>query len=181
MPEQDGLNVGIAFNAVRQCHQDIGRLIADLDGFMGKTNWKRFGNQDSVTWGTSRSAYSPYWMAKQVYRLYQNEDAGPLVLEGINIRFFEDDRSLDQPRLVIGRVAYMTPPTSYQSWDLDEGYHKWCNAQVDDLGKVLLCNNESKGVAKMLVVAVNLYSVQKLGDVTAKLMEVRQRFDLRTD
>jgi hypothetical protein len=93
--------------------------------------------------GVSRSAYSPYWTAKQIYRLYQSKEAGPLELEGINIRFFEDDRTLTQPRLIVGRVAYTKPPIIDQSWDFDDGYYQWCNAQDDDLGKVLMCNNES--------------------------------------
>lgn len=186
MPEQDGLKVGIAFEAVRQCHQDVGRLIADFDGYMTKARWTRLWTQDAVTWGVSRAAYSPYWMAKMIYRMYQNEDAFPGVVEGFNIRFFSDDRSLKEPRLVVGRAKYDVPPNKTvtkvaQTWDFDEGFGKWCNAQPEDLGKVLSCDNKERNVERMLVIGVNLYSIQRLDDVTDKMQQIRHQFEAQDE
>jgi hypothetical protein len=177
-----GKQVGIAFEAVRQCHEDVGRLIADLDSYMIKQGWKRMWTQDAVTLGMSRAAYASYWMAKQIYRLFANEDATPNIVEGINIRFFAADKSLAEPRLVVGRAEYEVPVNKSvgsvaQTWDLDDGYGIWCNAQADDLGKVLTCSKADRKVKKMCVAAFDLYAIGGLNDVTDKLDEVRRYFD----
>jgi len=183
MTMNSGIQAGIAFEAVRLCHQDVGKLIADLDGYMTKEKWKRLGNQDAVTSGVSRAAYAQYWMAKRLYRLYFNEDSAPGIVDGINIRFFDDDGNLEQPRLFIGRAKYtvpqkMTVADAADTWDFEDGYGKWYNAQPEDLGQILTCKNEDKKVVKMCIVAVNLYSITKLDDLTSKLVEVQQQFDV---
>lgn len=181
MSEQAGLKVGIAFEAVLRCHQDVGRLIADLDSYMARSQWTRLGKQDTVTWDVSRAAYSPYWMAKQLYRLYQDPSSTPGVVEGINIRFFSDDGSLKQPRLVVGRAKYSVQPTTWQSWDFDENYDKLQNVQAQKTGRILSCSDRDKGVEKMLVVGLNLYSITRLDDVTDRLQEIRDNFETFTD
>lgn len=186
MSEHDGLKVGIAFEAVRQCHQDVGRFIADLDGHMARRQWSRLWSQDAVTWGVSRAAYASHWMAERIYRMYQNEETDPGIVEGINIRFFADDGSLKEPRIVVGRARYIAPTNKLlgdvaQTWDLDEGYAMWCNAQAEDTGKILSCGNEGRGIKRMLVTGLNLYSIGRLADVTDKLEAIRQQFEAHND
>ncbi len=179
MPTETGQMVGIAFEAIRQCHQDVGRLIADFDGYMAKSGLTRMSDQDAVTWGMSRAAYAPYWMAKQLYRLYHDVEKTPNVVEGINIRFFSDDGSLNEPRLIVGRIVYDVPLTKTvqkiaQTWDLDDGYHKWCNATPDDFGKPVTCSNADNGrLLRMCAIALDLYSIQSLEDVKSLLSQVR--------
>jgi len=186
MATNDGQQVGIAFEAVLQCHKDLGRLIADLDGYMTKQKWSRLWSQDAVTSGVSRAAYAPFWMAKRLYRLYQNEDSAPGVVEGINVRFFSEDSSLKEPRLVIGRGRYNVPANKTvakiaETWDFDDAIGKWCNAQSGDLGKVLSCEHGEKSIEKMCVIAVDLYSITTLDQVTKMLADVRKEFEVNDD
>ncbi len=169
----------IAFQAIRQCHQDVGRLIADFDGDMSRAGLRRMWNQDAVTWGMSRAAYAPYWMAQKLYRLYHDAERSPHILDGINIRFFSDDHSLSEPRLIVGRIVYEVPPTKTiqaiaQTWDLDDGYQKWCNGSPDDLGQLITCGPADHGrVLRMSAIAHDLYSIGSLKDVKASLDTVR--------
>jgi len=179
MPTESGKLVGIAFEAVRQCHQDVGRLIADFDGYMSKAGQRRVWNQDAVTWGISRAAYSPYWIANKLYRLYHDAEKSADIVDGLNIRFFSDDGTLNEPRLIVGRIIYDTHPTKTVqkralTWDLDDGYHKWCNASPDDLGKPVTCNNADNGrVLRMCAIALDLYAIPSLEVVTKALSQVR--------
>lgn len=181
MPTEPGRLVGIAFEAVRQCHQDVGRLIADFDGYMSKTSLRRIWDQDAVTSGVSRAGYAPYWMAERLYRLYHDAQTTPNVVDGLNIRFFSDDRSLNEPRLIIGRIIYdVTLPKTVRKvaneWDLDVGYHKWCNASPNELGKLVSCDNADNGrILRMSAIALDLYSIQSLEIIKSSLDQVRSQ------
>lgn len=182
MPTNDGKKVKIAFEAIRQCHQDVGRLIADLDAHMIRDKWKRLSSQDAVTWGLSRAAYSPYWMAQMIYRQYCNKDVAHDIVDGINIRFFSDDKTLAEPRIVIGRAKYEVPANKSlsqvaQTWDFDEGFEKWYKAQADDMEKILSFEKPERAVRKMCIVALDLYSITSFEQVTNWLVKVRQQCD----
>lgn len=180
-----GTKVGIAFRAVRQCHQDVGRLIADFDRHMTKVGLQRPSDQDAVTWGISRASYAPYWMAKQLYRLYFDQET-PGILRGLNIRFFSDHTDLREPRLIVGWIEYKLKPDQpvrevASTWDLDDGYHKWCNAAENDLGQVLTYKSRENGpdkerVARLSAVATNLYQIQKSEDVNELLQKAENQF-----
>ena len=190
MPTELGPMIGIAFNAVRQCHQDLGRLLSDLDGMMTGTAMKRVWDENAVTRGVSLAAGSPYWMARKIYRLYYDPMGAPNVVEGINIRFFSKDGSLNEPRLVAGRTIYDVPPAKNiqkvaKTWDLDKGYHEWCNAPPEDLGKPLLYNHTENGpdqgrVVRMGVIARDLYSITAIVDIRTMLEDVRKSMDTIT-
>ena len=121
-------------------------------------------------------------MAKRLYRLYHNPETANHVVEGINIRFFSDDGSLPEPRLIVGCIVYDVPPTKTiesiaQTWDLDNGYREWCNATSEDLGKVLSCNASDNGrILRMIAVGLDLYSIQSLEMVKQALDTVRHQF-----
>jgi hypothetical protein len=179
MPTVLGKQVGIAFKAVRQCHEDLRQLIADFDSLVSKRGLQRAWSLDAVTYGVSRAAYAPYWMASKLYRVYHDPEKHPNVIEGINIRFFADDGSLDEPKLIAGRIAYtvaadQTVENVAQVWDLDDAYRQWSGALPNDLGKPLTCRVESHvRVERACVVATDLYSIQSIDDVTSLLEQVR--------
>lgn len=182
MSAEQGELVAIAFQTVRECHEGVRRLIVDLDGHMTKKGWCRIGDYDSVTADFTRAAKGPHWMAKRLFLRYANPDATPGIVEGVNIRFFAEQQQLHAPILYAGRCRYA--PKVWDGvkkrrfyWDFENGYGKWAETKAEELGVVATCRNEAQCVEKMCVVAVNLYSIEKVDDVVALLDRVRQEFD----
>lgn len=179
MPTELGKQVAIAFKAVRQCHEDVRQLIADFDSLMSKKGLQRAWSLDAVTYGVSRAAYAPYWMASKLYRVYHEPEKHPNVIEGINIRFFADDDSLDEPKLIAGRIDYavaadQTVENVAQVWDLDHAYNHWSGGSPIDLAKPLTCRVDSHvRVKRACVVATDLYSIRSIEDVKSLLEQVR--------
>jgi hypothetical protein len=181
MATDAGRLIAIAFQAAKQCQKDVGKLLRDLDGYMGTEGWTRLwdNGRDAVTYGVSKSPNAEHWMAKRIYRLFKNPSVAPEIVDGINIRFFADHPAIREPLLLVGRGKYNVPSGKHvrdvaEMWDLEQAFRKWCDASIDDLGKPLSCRNVDDGrIASLSVIGVDLYSIRSLDDVKRLLARVR--------
>ena len=179
MPTEAGKKVAIAFQAVKQCHSDVGRLLRDLDDPMAREGWRNAFSRDAVTYDVSKSISATYWMPYYVYRVYRSE-RHPGVVEGVNVRFFSDHPEFPEPLLIAGRTRYAIPDGKRLaevawSWDLSDGFLKWSNVGPADLNRAIpVTEAPGRPIEEMVVAATELYSIRSLGDVLKLLELVRE-------
>lgn len=176
MTTEDGLNVGKAFEAVRQCHQDMGRLICELDGRMQSSGWQRDGI-DRVAYPVSLLASAGCWMPFGVFRHYRQESDRNLI-EGFNALFFWGKGELPEPRLVVGRARYVDwdqDAHEGKHWDFDTAYWKACERGIES-GTVSAIRMDDSRIDRICVVGTDLYGIRSLEDVLGMLGTVREKF-----
>lgn len=184
MASKDGKLVAIAFDAVKQCHKDVGVLIHDLDSHMQTEGFGRLwdtGN-DTVVHGLSYSPTASFWMAKRLYRLFKNTEVASNTVDGINIRFFANHPAIQEPTLLIGRTSYEVAEGRRLSevaamWDLEDAFGKWNDTTLNDIGTIRVFENLDGGrITRMTLAAVDLYRIHAFDEVVEYLNRVRDEF-----
>ncbi len=110
---QIGPSITNAVRFLRKIYQDIGELIASLDGLMAERGW-RPTERTRVTSEMSNGSDSTGWLLDSLFRCYY---------KGSTLEGFEDlvafvirldpPASFDQP-LMLGAAAHFPAPISYQ-------------------------------------------------------------------
>jgi len=119
MKTENGQKLAGALKAVAQMHSDTSKLLVDCDKHIGKNRKPIFGNY--VTRNLTYHVRADHWMPEGVFRYYQ---AGPLLVDGVSVTFFNSAQPEYEPLLKVARIAYSTPEGTSHSdsvcdvWDI---------------------------------------------------------------
>lgn len=176
MPDDYGRQIGQAFAAVYQLHQDVSRLLMDCDGAVGKGRRSVFGSV--IAKDQSRAVYKPDgWMPYAVLRYYAGGDLPPAVAEGLMVHFWDELPKPQEPVLALGRLEYRLGSSgvvdkSMKIWDLWYACFKWVDTVP--IGEVVRVQPaEHERVVAVTVMAVPLYSITAVDEVGRLMGRVR--------
>jgi hypothetical protein len=164
MKTEQGQKIAGALRAVIKMHSDTSKLLIDCDKHIGEGRKSIFGNYATrdLTWKVAAS----FWMAEGVSRCYE---AGPSLVDSIAATFFHESREIE-PLLKVGRIAYR-PDATCDIWDL---WHLFFDPlEHQGLETILHRADAVKGrIAEAHLIAVPLFSISKIEDVTALMNRV---------
>jgi hypothetical protein len=170
-----GLKISRALAAVRRMHADVSKLLVDADGTIGKNKDSVFGN-----WATRDLNYKPradYWMSWFVYRYYAGGEA-PGIVDGLSVWFFDSLDRINEPHLLVGQLSYDLAPDQQigkvcQEYDLVHAYVHWSGQPAPR--RVLAGRRPAQkpAVNWYKVIAVPLYAITSMDDVTGLMKQVR--------
>ena len=170
-----GKKIGNALQAVRRMHSDASRLLQDCDGTIGKGRASIY--RSSATRDLTHSVRANHYMAEGLYRLYDAADEDPGLVEGVSVYFFDEDRLVDEPVLIVGQIKYHAEPdspikASSKEWDLWDAFFTWSDQRVFNEVLVALLDDNGR-IERVTLIAVPLYSVDNMNVVESLMKRVR--------
>ena len=178
MTDDYGRKIGQALAAVGRMHADVSKLLVDAEGTIGKGKVSVFGGYS--TRDLSSSYRDPRWMAWFVYRYFAAGDgADPSVVDAINVWFFDRDRRIEEPHLLVGQLCYELEPGQQQvkgvcqEWDLARAYIHWAGPPTADRVHTGRSPQDRAVVRWYKVIGVPLFSISSMAEVVALMERVR--------
>jgi len=172
MSTEYGKRITGALNAVAQLHSDTSKLLVDFDSRMLRSGWTSvFDN--FATRDLTYHVKADYWMAEGVYRYYFHE-AFPKSIRALTVCFLA--RQIEEPVLLTAKVNYRMESGAQiklvcKGWDVWQIYFDWMKEA--ELERVMECGALDNGrIESAAVLAVPLYSINKIEDVDAKMLQV---------
>lgn len=174
-----GRKVGQALAAVRRMHADVSKLLVDVEGTIGKGKASVFGSYS--TRDLSSSYRDPRWMAWFVYRYFAAGDgADPSVVDAVTVWFFDNDRRIEEPHLLVGQLCYELEAGQQQvkgvcqEWDLARAYIHWAGPPTPNRVHVGRSPQDRAVVGWFKVIGIPLFTITSMDDVVALMKQVRE-------
>lgn len=165
-----GKQIGQAFEAIRQLHQDVSRLLTDVTAKLGD----RRVNQKSVITETSWLLNQPKrWMPFYVTLTSSGGELPPGDVELVMVFFWEEGDRPKEPQLILGRVRYKVPP-DVKLWDLGPACFVWGRPFEPGVVKRVTPPTHDR-IECVTYVAVPLFQITSVDDVIKLMEEVRTR------
>jgi hypothetical protein len=173
-----GRKVGQALAAVRRMHADVSKLLVDVEGTIGKGKASVFGSYS--TRDLSSSFRDPRWMAWFVYRYFAaGVGADPSVVDAVTVWFFDNDRRIEEPHLLVGQLCYELEAGQQQvkgmcqEWDLPRAYIHWAGPPTPGRVHVGRSPQDRPVIRWYKVIAVPLFSITSMAGVVELMDRVR--------
>ncbi len=170
MPPDYGKQIGKAFEAIRQLHQDVSRLLTDVAAKLGD----RRVNQKSVIMETSWLLNQPNrWMPFYVTLTSSGGELPPGEVELVMVFFWAEGDRPKEPHLILGRVRYKMPP-DIKLWDLGPACFEW-GAPIQPGVVKRVTPPDHDRIECVTFAAAPLFSIASVDDVLKLMEEVRKR------
>lgn len=174
MSTEYGKRITGALKAVAQLHSDTSKLLVDWDSRMLGSGWMSvFDNV--ATRNLTYHVKADFWMAEGVFRYYFNE-AFPKAVKNVTVCFLA--RQIAEPILLTANIHYRVESGTHikqvcKGWDTWQMYFDWTKGA--ELEKVIECSELDNGrIESAAVLGVPLYSINKIEDVEAKMLQVEK-------
>ena len=178
MPTEAGKKMQECIKAVCRMHASVSKLLTDFDKYAAWPSTSVF--QNTATKELTYATRASFWMPWGVFRYLSCKD-DPRLVEAIMVYFV--DPTLEEPILLMGRLEYADDPLQVRAmcdgWDLWYLYFpvrpNWAHGLATEC---VVPADRAPRIRKATLISAPLYSISRIGDISALLQQVRNAHDL---